>query len=360
MKLPSSRNIELDEFDFSEDDLELFKTSISRTTTSEDEAFSWFCRAEEGDWHALTTILLLNLPNLEVFNIASYNNFRLEIVDGIDPGAIGSLFEKAACLQITGDQSLGALNSLEMVSVEYADTEMGLSFGDIVPFLKLPSVQTFRVHMLDGTEDHESMTGNRFGTQELILGYSSVEPAAFAQFLPCFDSLETLSYYHAGAIVGCSEFLPQSIAIGIQHLKHCLRSLEVFGEPEDTYDERALAFGSLRGFECLVSISMVQKILLGPGILLDEDSEDDDDPVHLWDILPASLIRLKMTECHGEIMDEFEGLLGQKLNLTPNLEHVEFRFSGALFDEAIAMNARGLKDQAETSGISLVMEKDFF
>ncbi|PVH88975.1 hypothetical protein DL98DRAFT_580521 [Cadophora sp. DSE1049] len=345
-------NVQLDIFGFTEEDLNSCKDSISRTTTSEDESFSWFCRAEEGEWQALTTILLLNLPNLKAFNIASYNNFRLEVVDGIDPGAIGSLFGKAAALQNSGDKSLGALNSLEMVSVAYADTEMGLSFEDVIPFLKLPSVKTFKVYMLDGIADVESMPGNEFNTRKLELGYSSIEPDAFTQFLPCFASLEILSYQHAGAIVGCSEFLPRSFGAGIQHLKHCLKSLEIFGTPEYTDDERALGIGSLRAFESLVSISTEQKILLGPDLVLDQESEDDEEPVHLLDVVPKSLVRLRLRQCRLGIMDEFEGVLEQKDRATPNLEHVAFRFIGSPPDASMAMIVR---DQAEANGISMIL-----
>jgi len=46
--------------------------------------------------------------------------------------------------------------------------------------------------------------------------------------------------------------------------------------------------------------------------------------------------------------------------VTHNLEHVEFLFVGASFDEAMATKAGDPKGQAATKRISLVMEKENF
>ncbi|KAH9223879.1 hypothetical protein DL95DRAFT_400431 [Leptodontidium sp. 2 PMI_412] len=246
---------ELDISGFSEEQLEMCHKSIKALKISKEDESEWFSRVQQGEWQALTTLLLLNLPKLKELDLASYRNFADFQDPKPDAGPLNFLFRKAAGRQTSGDKSAPSLSNLETVSVAYSGTEMGLGFEDVIPLLELPSVTSFVVHKLDG------------------------------------------------AIVGCMEFLPQTLGTGIQHLKHCLRSLEIFGDPEDTHDdERALAVGSLVDFEKLVDISTMQITLLGPSDGHGEDSEDDTKPIHLWNVLPKSLVRLTLIDCNPGIL----------------------------------------------------------
>ncbi|KAG4436234.1 hypothetical protein IFR05_008290 [Cadophora sp. M221] len=272
---------ELDISGFSEERLEMCHASIRASKISKENESEWFSRVQQGEWQALTTLLLLNLPRLKELDLASYRNYGDFQDPRSDAGSLVFLFEKAAGRQRTGDKSVPSLGNLETVSVAYSDTEMGLGFEDVIPLLELPSVTSFAVHMLNGLAEFDLPT-TQFNARKLEVVYSSIEPDALTRFLKRFPSLEDLSYEHAGAVVGCMEFLPQTLVAGIQHLKHCLRSLDIYGDPEDTYDdERALAMGSLVDFEKLVDISTREITLLGPSNDHNGDFNDVAKPIHL-------------------------------------------------------------------------------
>ncbi|KAH6720177.1 hypothetical protein BKA61DRAFT_708382 [Leptodontidium sp. MPI-SDFR-AT-0119] len=294
---------ELDISGFSEEQLEMCHESIKALKISKEDESEWFSRVQQGEWQALTTLLLLNLPKLKELDLASYRNFADFQDPKPDAGPLNFLFRKAAGRQTSGDKSAPSLSNLETVSVAYSGTEMGLGFEDVIPLLELPSVTSFVVHKLDGSAEFDIHPTTQFNARKLEVIYSSIEPDALTRFLQRFPSLEDLWYEHAGAIVGCMEFLPQTLGAGIQHLKHSLRSLEIFGDPEDTHDdERALAVGSLVDFEKLVDISTMQITLLGPSDGHGEDSEDDTKPIHLWNVLPKSLVRLTLIDCNLGIL----------------------------------------------------------
>ncbi|KAH7360379.1 hypothetical protein BKA65DRAFT_183655 [Rhexocercosporidium sp. MPI-PUGE-AT-0058] len=342
---------ELDISGFSEESLEMFRASIGTSGSTANEGFEWFSRVERGEWQALTTLLLLNLPKLKVLDLASYGNHTAFHGTRPQAGTFGLLFKKAASRQISGNKTAPSLKDLKRLSVAYSDTEMGLGFEDVIPLLQLPSVTSIRVHMLNGEANFEGDMGTHLNTRKLEVSYSSIEPEALTRFLQSFPSLEDLFYCHAGGIVGCMEFLPQTLGAGIQHLKLCLKSLEILGIPEDTFDdERALGVGSLVGFESLVNLSTMQITLFGPNDGNREDSDDDGRPVHLWNILPKSIITLTLTDCGPEILYEFKALLERKTLATPNLKTVGFHIIGPEYDTDLAIM---LTDQAKMEGVSL-------
>ncbi|KAL2074210.1 hypothetical protein VTL71DRAFT_7988 [Oculimacula yallundae] len=334
--------------------LDKFRRSIESTNAADNQTSRWLARMQQGNWQALTTLLLLNLPNLKELTLGSYNNHS--IFEAADPGSLGFVLAMAARQQLSGETSVPSFQNLLKVAVAYADTEMGLGFEEVACFLELPSVKDFHIHMLDGTDFESSTPGKQFHTRKLVVSYSAVEPESLPPFLQCFPDLEYFSYEHAGGIVGCMEFLPQTLGLGIQHLKHNLKTLKVFGSPEAGDGDEPMAVGSLKDFENLAFLHLEQATLLG----FDEEEDSDSnaeavEAVHLWKILPSSLMTLALSSCSLKIFNEFEGLLERKGGVTPKLCDVGFQFLEFSHEPEYG---EGFIARAKTGGVDLLLESD--
>lgn len=336
---------ELDMSAYTDEDFTRCQSAMTISHISEHDSEALMTSVRTGQWQALTAFLLLSVPNLEVLNMTAYHDIYEY------PGyGVASALQRVARLQQNGDISGPSLQKLKTVSVTYYDTENGLSYSDINPFLAIPSVKHFKVFKFSQEDEYSGHLPTKSHAETLEIQYSALHPGFLTDFLRCFPNLKELSYEHAGGIIGCNEFLPQNLGSGIHHLKPCLEMLSASGAAEGDDDDDPMAIGSLADFEKLTSIDMWEGILLGP--------ERGTGRIRLAEILPTSLTELKLQQCVWSCLDALEDFLAHAAQSTPLLKIIVIDFGmewmGAPHHTDAADAAR-LVEEFDAIGIKLTL-----
>lgn len=349
----------LDVSELTEADFAACREAMRLMDTKPERIENWMSRIRKGKWHALTSLLLLHLPNLEDIEMIDYRHDEagdMEYALGI-----------AARLQASGVSTQFSLEHLTDVSISaftppeddepntfgHSPTPENLYFCDIVPFLRLPSVQSVAISRLSIGDARDrgffppKESDGKFGTKELEITDSCIEMWSLVLFLRLFTSLRRLSYNHV-AEEQESDFLPQEIGKAIVHLHPCLEELEISGMCQQngkyTTPDR---IGSLAGFEKLRRIEVE-----GPTLFGSLDVEDESMPVfRLCDILPRALETLVLSPsdslCHEEHLRE---LLKVKEEKFPELKRIEMKWLGRSLGDP-----EGLKMDFKAKGVKILL-----
>jgi hypothetical protein len=284
-------------------------------------------------------MLLLLLPNLEGIEMIDYRHdeagdmeHALEIAARLQGSGISTQFS----LEHLTDVSLSPFVQPEVAEAEdplgfylWPESEY-LHFSDILPFLRLPSVQSVAVSRLavDNARDRLGVfpTENcQFRTKELEITSSCLEAWGLITFLRLFTSLRKFSYSHVGREDEDTDFLPQEFGQAIAHLLPCLEELEISGAWEEFEElKTAREIGSLAEFERLKSIDVDWSTLFGF-----PSGEDGSMPVvRLCEVLPRALERLVLRHSGGLCCEEnLRELLWVVEERFPKLKRIEMRGS---------------------------------
>jgi hypothetical protein len=277
------------------------------------ETGDWMGRINTGNWHALTSLLLLHLPNIEDIEL---NDYRQDEAADIDRAISARLPMSEAPNQV----STFLLEHLTNVSIwpftqpdpddpffEEDSESVCLYFADILPFLRLKSVKSLAISRLscDGRAPHLPDASLEFNILELEITDSYLPPRWLFLFLRCFTSLRKFSYEHF-SLPGDPDLLPQEMGKALTHLHHCLEELTSNFSLKNGQFLIPEPIGSLAGFERLKSVEMDLYSLYGT-----RNPIYGEYPVlRLWQILPRKLERLAIvgnigdTQCHDEYLRE--------------------------------------------------------
>jgi hypothetical protein len=316
----------------------------------------WVSDIRKGKWHAVTSMLLLLLTNLEELELLEY---RHDIEAGYLEYALGI----AARLQSYTFTSHFSLKHLTRVSLSACpppqrmdpfkplpDPEY-LYLADVIPFFKLPSIKSMSISRLVAVEGNDYVPPDfpskdlKFTTRELELTESCLEMWRFAQLLRTFTCLRRLVYNHVAERV---DFLPQEIGRAILHLTPCLEELVVsYAVEENGYNNSPEKIGSLAMFEKLRKIEIEGPILLGYPSSWDGSMPD----IQLCNILPRPLETLVMSPSDSQVHEEhLRGLILAEEKKFSDLKRVEMRRLGKSIKDP-----EGLKMEYKAKGVELVL-----
>ena len=316
-----------------------FQETVKGTGAALEDIENWMPRIRQGRWHAVTSMLLLLLPNLEGIEMIDYRHDEagdMEHALGIAARLQGSGISTQFSLEHLTDISLSPFAQPEVAEAEdplgfylWPESEY-LHFSDIMPFLRLPSVQSVAVSRLavDNARDRLGVfpTENcQFSTKELEITSSCLEGWGLITFLRLFTSLRKFSYSHFGREYEDTDFLPQEFGQAIAHLLPCLEELEISGAWEE-FEELTTAreIGSLAEFERLKSIDVDWSTLFG----YPSDEDGSLPVVRLCEVLPRALERLVLRHSGGLCCEEtLRELLCVVEERFPELKRIEMRGS---------------------------------
>jgi hypothetical protein len=267
----------LDVSDLVEDDWERIRTAVHRAGSHAD----WYHALECGNWDAMTALMFHLLPNVQELKFS-----RWSYTKDVYPFIYAAL-----------ERPL--LGKLWSVYIKYWDTENGLNLDQLVPFLKIPSVSTFKGYMIsDGAWGGEPVLSN---IKDLSLNYSNLDTVSLKNFLRCFPQLEKLFYRNGGAYVGYSEFEAPGAMEALEHLKPCLEELHILqDENGDMWDGKAFGNGSFSDFRKLSRLDISTSILL------------DGEGLRLIDCIPPSLEYLSLREVEARHVEQILELVSQR------------------------------------------------
>lgn len=348
----------LDVSTLGESDFEACKTIVERMEPRPEMVADWMLRIREGNWHALTSILLVLLSNLEDLELIGYRED--------EAGHMRCALGMSARLQQSGTTGQFSLEHLTDISLsaptpqeEYEPYGSRLTpepeylcFSDTVPFLMLPSVDSVAISRLSSGEmehngwaaaiSHEPLN---LRVRDLELNDTCLDMDWLHRFLHHFPLLRRFSYNHVAEEQG-PDFLPQRIGRAIAHLRPCLEELEISSlcEQNGKYTTPR-EIGSLAGFERLRSIDVEGNILFG-----DIDPEDWSTPLwNLGDILPGTLESLIIRNFDSQSFDLRE-LLPVKEEKFPELKRVQVKGLGWWLD-----NPKRLRREFKAMGVKLIL-----
>lgn len=291
----------------------------------------WTSAIGYGSPDATTALVLCLTPNLEELQFRDY---------AIGYEFIHLFVDRAAEFQIRSELSSFSLPNLKSVSLDFWDTEYGMPFSDLEPFLKLKSVTKFEADgvcedTVSADEDVKDK-GLIFSTTDLTLTRCVLAHGDMVAIFRCFPNLERLYYEHGGPTVGGPDFQPPYMLAAIEHLKPCLKDLTILFEYMFAgYEYEEYPIGSLAQFEKLTSIDVTASILLGDhGVDNEDGSYDGEDDKgfprrqRLVDAVPPTLQRLSLRDISRADINEIFRLVAQKPKSAPSLQTLDLRWEG--------------------------------
>lgn len=347
----------LDVSDLKDAEFMACRESLNMIEPVSERSENWMSRIRKGKWHALTSLVLLLLPNLEDVEMIDY---RYD-----DSGDVDHALGIAARLQASGITSQFSLEHLTDVSLSaFVPEDNGpyrfgqepepeyLYFADVMPFLRLPSVESVAISKLssEGGAFRRAtfLPGDlNFRTKDLEINDTCLDMRWLGRFLRLFTSLRRFSYNHV-AEEQTPDFLPQDIGKAIAHLRPCLEELEISSMcNQNGKYTTPREIGSLTRFQRLKAIDVEGSVLFGY-----PDTDDGSMPVlRLCDILPRALENLELSPsdspCHEEHLRE---LLRVKDEKFPGLKRIKLMRWGYLLNDP-----KGLRREFKAKGVKLLL-----
>ncbi|CAM6099680.1 unnamed protein product [Calypogeia fissa] len=361
-------------------ELTQFRNIVKETYRSDEESGRWVQSLEIGQWAAVISLFLSVTPNLEELEITEWSS------NDCSNGAyecIFEAFERARTLQDSGVESQISMSKLRSIEVSFWDEENGYAFDEVVPFLKLKSVQTFWGHMVsqdNGPSVMDPTSQLKLTTKELKLTHSVISHYDMIAILRNFPELERFCYEFGGAAVGDADFRPPRMIAALEHLKSCLKELtltsdECYGE---SYEETC-PIGSLAGFQSLESITANAFVMIGENRSDEEEVLDDDDDSEgagggfpktqdLVDAVPPSLKSLSLRDCNEHVVGHIFELVSQKRWRTPQFRKLDLEWKAVessdedcpgapiLHPGFTEEEAQRLMAECQAAGIEIVIE----
>jgi hypothetical protein len=339
----------------------------------------WTRQMKNGNWDALTALLLCFLPNIEEFNLFEYAS-----VNGYP--FIEAVFKRATWLQnqslpinieSPGYQDLYAygeehpefqkamrlwksapkredlnfgMTKLRRVNISCNHAEaypfVGLLVHHAFPFLALKSVKKFSGHMM--MEGDEHIPVHDFQTTDLTIHHTAFFEGMSEPFLASFKSLKRLvsnmdyNFAVAEEHWNLYELVPSHVSQAIAHLSDSLEELsltqekgtDVIGEDPDVF----LPLESLTSFGKLRKLEASAEILLGrrprrPSLPASLRSPDDvvvtyqsQRIQHFISMFPESLKYLTITHCDPAILGVIMPFLSSRVGSPQKLVEINLEF----------------------------------
>lgn len=355
----------LDVQSFGEKEWEKIKLRIKEASQDAEEASVWLKAIEEGDWEAITALILSITPNIQdlKFKGWSYTN-------DVYPNLL-RYFSRARLLQEQGDLiNPLSMSQLKRVRKDYWDTDGGMSPDLLIPLLSLPSVEIFWARMVAGRDIEGECPWLHLKfphIKELSLHQVNMQPQDIEKVLKSFPALETLYYCNGDS--GYITFEPPRIMVAIKHLRPCLQSLTVSNAA--AYGSSILEnypIGSLTDFRSLRKVTLDSYTLTGGND--NQNLEGFQSHQDLLNSLPPSIEELTLLSCNynEHVPIQISTLISQKAEQFPALKRIDlgwekikypdkpsppepFKFPG--FTEKAAM---ALLAELEAAGVEMVMK----
>ncbi|KAF4629283.1 hypothetical protein G7Y89_g8859 [Cudoniella acicularis] len=319
-----------------EQDWDRITQALNKTMDFNEEATeAWLSSIKAGDWDAITALLISTFPNLEELEFDSWS-----YTDEVYPRIIRTL-TRAKEMQDRGETGPLAMPKLRRVSLEYWDTENGLTIRLLLPFLKIPSVRTFYGRMIEDENVEPTDDGNpnwfnaglAFQTKRLYMYHSSIDLASLALFLNCFPSLEIFHYKNGAA--GYASFEPPRLMAALQPLKPTLQELRVLDEEQHGIANfEGYPLGSLTEFTKLRHIDVNSTMMIG---LEDPNNPGASDVFPqgqiLTDAVPQSLEILRLRGCGVWVPLPMLDLIEHKETYCPLLTYVDLGWEKILYPD---------------------------
>lgn len=292
-----------------------------------DEAKKWIQSIEKGNWEAITAVTLSLVPNIHELRFQGWSYEPEEVYP-----TLMRFLSRTRDLQLGGNVDNGfSLKFLKKATVEYWDTEGGMSLGLLLPFSSIPSIDTLWATMLTDCDSWDS-TARFPRIKNLSLKPANVDSNLFRQFLLSFPNLETL-YYRSG--FGESPLEPPRFRAALEHLKLSLRTLSVFDEADLGMSAlEGFPIGSLVGFERLHTLRLDSSMLTGQSG--EETVIDGFSSVQsIVNSLPKSLCHLQLLHCEYNlnIAPEIVHLVAWKSTVVPNLKTLDIGWERIVYPD---------------------------
>lgn len=335
---------------------------IARVARTDEQTEEWMEGIRRWLWDNIATLVMSILPNLQEVEFEAWS-----YTEEVYP-LFWRLLDRAVELQDRGKVSIQAsLSKLKTVSLEYWDTEGGMSIEMFNKFLKLKNVASLSAHMVSedtiSEDDPASLslpTPLSFPTKELSLTNSNISHVAMVRFFRSFPALESLTYTHGGAVIGYADFEAPRMMEAIQHLKPTLKHLAIIND-DDFYgssDIEEHPVGSLADFTCLKSIDMTNSILLGQ---VETGKDDQWDRINdegfferqeLTNAIPKSLEELKIRGVTEDIVLQLFSFVSEKEKYAPALKTLDLEWERIKYPDKPSppgpfVHPGFLKDEAE-------------
>ena len=355
-KTSSDQGVQVREFRpsfYSPSDLSLFRRELQENLlVLSHEVTSWIVENAEGDDGAQKFLVASRAPNLDTLTVVAHRNddlFLHYLTQSLRK--INAPFSK-----LQRGEWFASLSEVHihhyLKDTDYSEVEM-LYVQDWAPLLILPSLIEFRVRSGDQRDEEQAYKWEfapRSSTVEhLDLGQMDLQKSEVAELLGGIRALKSFRYDH----VMREEFLGVE-KILLQHFKGTLESV-ILGKINNDY-----TITSLRGFQMLKDISLDIQQLFSKVTGCRPSAF-----VNLSDMLPASIVKLKVKGRIYSMMTDFEALnletglvafVKSKKDKNPNLKAICLR-------ELYVENGKGyknprfrsdlLREECEKNGVAL-------
>ena len=324
-----SEVIEKDTTSLGAEILQLCKTAVENIGLSQQTRHRIQQGLQEYSTDAELTLLLCLCQNVKLFDFTAGMDYEDSILSDVLKETSNS--ETSSTVQF--------LPHLSELGVEHCDTEYTSYMDRLMPYLQLPSLQTFRGFAMSCDADLGLISQSaRSNLLHLHLTDSLVDDAGIHSLLRAFPRLQTLEVELGMSTRGASRLAYDEVGKalrqrGTELRRFILNISEAFFVDDE--DESGI-LGSLKELTKLLTISVPFRALAGPPP--DSDDDDDDrasDAPLLADLLPNSLRTLHVSNIR-------DGGAGDNIN-----EWLEYQLDTVLSDERLSRFGRLVVQRAK-------------
>ena len=316
-------------------------------------------KVRSGCWDALTSVLLLYLPNLEELEIVVNGSSRHLYT----PGAIIS----AGHLQQNGptyEHGIFSMKRLRSVAFKgFGGPTAIVRSDEVIRWLFIPSITDVSIEGMRYSRDRQPILYHNTTTLSLVSAQRDSNYIGLETFLQPFPRLQRLRYKEETRQFHTTG-LPTLLPSGLTNVKYSLEELVVLNEyqwdPETPLNNRYRAMPSR--IDSLADFVNLKSIVAYSSLLMKKNGETLLASDSLVDILPESLQRLEIKGCRRGVMEQIPEFVIRKPERLPNLGTIvlEYVISGPEADQDFLGYekeiAEQLKMDCEKAGIDLVFD----
>ncbi|KAL2828189.1 hypothetical protein BDW59DRAFT_143327 [Aspergillus cavernicola] len=306
-------------------------------------------------WMALLMPLLINLRELHIEYTYSPDYFNKMLIRAAKKEKDKVTSQKLVKAAKKEKELVVPFQKLEEVYVTWADTELGVSSCDLLPYFYFPSMR--KLHGESVVErlaipNHELLDGD-----EASEGFSSIEEIhldcsnssdGMEDWLRCCKALKSFSIEHGGAMVSEESWNSPPFAESLTRHKSTLEFLWLDISDHNDIDEEQW-IGSLADYTALRDLHIRYPDLVGM-------NEEDWEPLHeISDLVPPSLRTLSIAGCGEDILHWLPGQLERLIESrrTPHLVNLDLDGFSIISREGCEPELVRLYDLCEGAGVRL-------
>lgn len=341
---------------------------VKQLSPSPEDTTAWLkdLQTNIDDHEQWIPLLLVFVPHLQTLQIGDLN--------WPNPKRLAWVVSRAA-LQQPPFAARPVLSKLQSLVLDFEEWKYVWDTADLLPFFYLPSLRTVDVESVKELSDDEEppTTNPAKGTSPVeILKMNRLCNGRYgmASLITSCASLREFTYAHFNQVTWGEEYIdfhPRASHAALASQKHSLEVLHLLDDDScrnDEPDDAGLELPWARWMGSLADFTVLRDLSLPAQNVIDYDPVPGDPAVKLRDTLPASLQRLRLTQCGEEhchlLASRLQDMLTYRAERFPHLVELSILTEARELDEQALHNNNSGPTRPSQNGLVLRSVREAF